>query len=140
MCLSSLCLFFYIANKKWDTFLRDYIHWWRIGLVNWVLNEAQYPVHVVRYEDLQQDTIGEVKKMLKFLNVSYEDVDVESRMNQKESLQTFHRKHDASSDFEHYTPEQKARLKKSLLKVVQEAEACNKSSTLRLDKYLTFFQ
>ena len=108
--------------------------------MNWVLNEAQYPVHVVRYEDLQQDTIGEVKKMLKFLNVSYEDVDVESRMNQKESLQTFHRKHDASSDFEHYTPEQTARLKKSLLKAVKEAEACNKSSTLGLDEYLTFFQ
>ena len=70
----------------------------------------------------------------------YEDVDVESRMNQKESLQTFHRKHDASSDFEHYTPEQKARLKKSLLKVVKEAEACNKSSTLKLDEYLNFFQ
>ena len=88
----------------------------------------------MRYEDLQQDTAGEVIKMLRFLNISYSEVDVESKL--KEDFGTFHRKHDPSSEYDHYTLKQKDTVKTALLKAVKLAEAYNKSGLLRLDEYL----
>ena len=107
-------------------------------LQNWVISEIQHPVHVVRYEDLQQDTVGEVERMLNFLNVSYNKLDMESKL--KEDFGTFHRKHDPSSENEHYTPEQREVVRRALAKAITMAKAHNKSSLLRLDDYLTSVQ
>ena len=136
--LFSLSSFLYTANKEWDHFLHDYVHWWRIRLQKWVIHETRHPVHVVRYEDLQQDTVGEVVKMLNFLNVSYNTLDVESKL--KEDFGAFHRKHDPGSEPEHYTVEQKSLIRTALEAASTEAKAHNKSSLLRLDEYLISFQ
>ena len=92
----------------------------------------------MRYEDLQQDTVGEVVKMLNFLNVSYNTLDVESKL--KEDFGIFHRKHNPGSEPEHYTVEQKRLIRTALEAANTEAKAHNKSSLLRLDEYLTSFQ
>ena len=90
----------------------------------------------MRYEDLQQDTVGEVERMLNFLNVSYNKLDVESKL--KEDFGAFHRKH--ASENEHYTPEQREVVRRALAKANTMAKTHNKSGLLRLDNYLASVQ
>ena len=121
------------ATKDWDTFLHEYIYGWQYRLVNWVLKEEQHPVHVVRYEDLQQDTVSELKKMLNFLNISYNDTDIKLRL--KDGYDRPHN-HD---DFERYSSEQKEFTKSILMATISLMESSS-IHVLKLHEYLTSFQ
>ena len=83
----SICRFFGIpidaavecmANKDWiigggDDFAYQTVSSWSNHVATWV-GEKEFPVHVVRYEDLQTDAAKELTEVLEFLE---EDVDSE---------------------------------------------------------------
>ncbi len=127
-------LIIHAGIPKWDKFVHAYLDSWTKKVINWVINNTQHPLHVVRYEDLQQNTTGEVKRILDFLKVSYEDQELERCLNV--DFDTFHRKHVSDSDFEPYTPKQKDDLKAILRTTITAAEAMGKSDVLRLHEYL----
>ena len=97
-----------------------------------MIDQDQYPVHVLRYEDLKNNTLQELLKTLDFLRVSYDPETVASRL--KEDYSEFYRHH-GEDDFKHYSDEQKLLLESTLQDMMEAAERTGKSSLLRLNEY-----
>ena len=75
-------------------------------LLSWVINSTEHhPTLVVRYEDVKQNTIREVKRMLDFLQFPYREEVMEERL--EKDFSKFRRKHRGS--FEHFTTQQRER-------------------------------
>ena len=119
---------------EWNTFVSEYAKGWKARIINWVLNEDERPVHVVRYEDLKKDTATEVAKMLDFLGIEYTNrQDIYQRICQ--GYTEFKRIHTASDDFEHFTQEERYIIGSAIKDVLIAAKAVNKSHILRLEEY-----
>ena len=127
------------AVPEWDHFLHKYMISWMLRLRNWVTDSMQQrrPVHVVRYEDLINDTVKEVGRMLDFLNVNYNKEDLRNKL--REDFTVFKREH-SSDNFEHYSPQQKLHMKSVLQEAIRMAEQGNKTEILRLHEYLDSFE
>ncbi len=89
---------------------------------------------VVRYEELKQDPVKEVGRMLSFLHLDLSPEDLSQRL--KADFTTFRRPHSEQSDFEHYTDEQKLLMRSFLQCAIQLAQEGNKTNVLKLDEYL----
>ena len=127
----------YVAEGKgWDSFLHKHMKDWSARLHQWVINQDKHPVHILHYEYLKQDTVGEIEKTLDFMNVSYDSDTLRSKLIVDYS--EFQRPHD-SKDFEHYSLEQKEFLRSVLLEVKGAAERASKANLLPLDKYMPSF-
>ena len=107
---------------------------WTLRLHQWVIDQDTYSVHILRYEDLKNNTVEEVKRVLDFLNVYYNSDTLADVL--KEDYSEFHRPH-SGDNFEHYSVEQKEWLKHLLLETMEAAEKAGKSKLLRLDEYLS---
>ena len=104
-------------------------------MVTWVINNnaKKHPVHVVRYEDLQKDTVGEVERILDFLKFRYTHEDVVERL--KEGYREFQRSHN-HTDFQHFSETQRGNLRRTLMETWDLAKRSGKSELLRLDDYI----
>ena len=79
---------------------------WRDGITNWFINNSHYPLLVVKYESLRNDTYTQVQRMLEFLNTEYNTEKVkEAITNFSNSM--FHRRHTSAEKFQHFTDQQK---------------------------------
>ena len=107
-----------------------YMKEWRTRLQQWVIDQDTHPVHVMRYEDLKQDTVIEIEKTLKFLNVSYDSNTLKKQLS--EGYSEFRRPH-SSDNF------QKKFMMSVLSDLNEAAEKTNKSHLLRLSEYLYSF-
>ena len=122
------------VDKDWNDFIQKYLKQWKIRLDNWVFNNHDHPVHVVSYEDLQRDAVGEVEKILDFLKFSYTHDDLVERL--KQDYSAFQRPHSHDTDFQHFSPEQKQYLEAALLNVVAVAERTGKSDLFHFKEYI----
>lgn len=108
---------------------------WVERLKRWVLEQTpHHPVMVMRYEDLQKDTVGEVRRMLDFLQVASENLP--QRLS--EGFTTFKRSH-GGVEFERYTSKQRLSMKSWLQRAVHLANERNMSHVLKLNDYLENF-
>ena len=74
---------------------------WKCRLHQWVIDQDTYSVHILRYEDLKNNTVEEVKRVLKVYYNSDTLADV-----LKEDYSEFHCLH-SGDNLEHYSVEQK---------------------------------
>ena len=125
--------FLLLETEKWIKFSGRYFDRWKERTINWVFNNHSHPVHVVSYEDLKRDTVGEVEKILDFLRFPYSHNDLVERLRQDYTV--FQRPH-TNDDFQHFSPEQKENLRTTLLTVMARAKACGKSDLFHFDEYL----
>ena len=59
---------FFMNNLKWKKFVNDNINRWR-GYFNWMINIPKgHTILVIRYEDLKDNVITEMRKILDFLH------------------------------------------------------------------------
>ena len=86
---------------------------------------------VVMYEDLKENTVKEVKRMLEFLKQPSNDTILEELV--KKDYTTFLRSK-PKQHIELYTPSQNALINKSLMKVKQLLR--EKGSSVNIDRYL----
>lgn len=125
----------YAVSKSWEEFLHTYMDHWVNRITNWVLdNDPVHPVLVVHYEDLKQDAVREVQRMLDFLHIPFNKEDLPRIL--VADFNTFKRPHNSNSDFEHYTSAQKVHMKSTLTHVIKMTEAKNKTHLLKLNDYL----
>ncbi len=82
---------------------------------NWIIQSAKHRVLVVKFENVKLDTASEVKRMLKFLHIPYNDSQLEQKLMQ--GYRVYHRSHHGE-DFEHYTPELKKYVSKGISNIV----------------------
>ena len=113
--------------------MKEYLIDWKTRLRLWVIEQDQYPVHILRYEDLKNNTLHEIEKTLDFLGVFYDHETVADRI--KKDYSEFQRPH-KTDNFEHYSPQQKLLLSRTLLDTMAAAERAGKSSLLRLNEYI----
>ena len=118
---------------EWDEFLHGYMEQWQAMLQNWVLESKNQAVHVVRYEDLQQDVPAEIAKVLRFLKIPFNAEELPLRL--KNDFTTFKRKH-TGDDFDHYTDDQSDYIRAVLEDTIKLSQAANMSDILRIDEYL----
>lgn len=137
ICVILSSLMYYADGEPWDSFLHRYMKYWKKRLEYWVLTQDTYPVHVLRYEDLQKDTLGEVRKVLDFLNVSYNPNVLAARL--MEDYSEFHRQH-GKERFEPYSLEQKQMLRSVISETIELAERKRKAQLLHLNEYLFSIQ
>ena len=62
------------------------------------------PIHVLKFEDLKADTVGEMKKLTDFLGFSFTEKEVADRL--EVGFSKFYRNHTA--EFSHFTPVQES--------------------------------
>ena len=108
---------------------------WKVRTENWVLNndDQKHKVHVVSYEDLQRDTVGEVEKILDFLHFPYNHEELVERL--RDDFTTFRRPH-SNDGFQHFSPEQKELLRKTITELNATATAVAKANLFHFDEYL----
>ena len=109
-----------------------YMKDWSTRLHQWVINQDKYPVHILHYEDLRQDFVEEIEKVLIFLNVAYDSDTLKSKLS--EDYTEYRRPHH-SDEFEHFSEKQKELVRSFMLDVNNAADRVNKSSLLRLEEY-----
>lgn len=110
-----------------------YMKDWSTRLHLWVINQDKYPVHILRYEDLRQDFVGEIEKVLIFLNMAYDSDALKSKLG---ADYTEYRRPHHSDEFEHFSEKQRELVRSVVLDVNNAADRVNKSSLLRLDEYM----
>ena len=92
-------------NEDWDRYIRVKGKRWRDHVSGWIIAGKDNPFHIVRYEDLKNNTVKEMKKVLDFLGFSHiSETDIEERLG--EGYNAFYRNH--KDNFGHYTEEQKS--------------------------------
>lgn len=101
-------------NDGWTKMVKRETENWEQMVNHLVIKSFSQPVLVVRYEDVKEDAVREVKKMLEFLKFTdISDKDVETRL--KTDFQNFYRNHTYS--FDHYTSEQKQYVNNAIRRV-----------------------
>jgi hypothetical protein len=121
------------GSKEWVEFVERYLDRWKERTINWVLMNKRHPVHVVSYEDLQNDTVREVEKILDFLHFPYSHEDLIQRL--RVNFTTFQRPH-MNDGFQHFSPEQKERLRLTLKTTISTAKKSGKEHLFHFNEYL----
>lgn len=107
--------------------LKVYTRWFTSAITN------KIPLLVVRYEDIKQDKVGQVEKMLEFLNFEYAHNDISDKI--QEDFTLFRRGH-YQDQFEHYTDKQKRLINYNILKAVKELNGYDVNNSFRLEEYV----
>ena len=101
---------------------------------NWIVINRHHPVLVVMYEDLKQNALHEVLRMLEFLKVPHSMDIVEQRL--AAGFNSFQRSHH-KDDFEHYTHEQQDFVKEAVISTSKLLEDNHLTHILQLQNYVT---
>ena len=121
------------GSKEWVEFVERYLDRWKERTINWVLMNKRHPVHVVSYEDLQNDTVREVEKILDFLHFPYSHEDLIQRL--RVNFTTFRRPH-MNDGFQHFSPEQKERLRLNITQLMAATKTAGKADLFLFSRYL----
>ena len=126
-----MLVFVAVDNKSWNNTVLQMIQSWRSQVLSWCCGVKAHPILFVHYEDMKADRIREVKRMLTFLGVPYEEGEL--RRSLVEDFSQFQRsKH---VDFDPYTPEQRAYARKVIEGMIKEVRK-SIGDSLGLEMYL----
>lgn len=128
-----MLLFFYQETDEWIRFSGKYIDRWKERTINWVLDDHRRPVHVVSYEDLKNNTVKEVEKILDFLKYPYNHNELVEKLSQ--DFNEFRRSH-TQDDFPHFNSEQKQKLRSTLESITSIAKSSGKIDLFHFYEYL----
>ena len=102
---------------------------WFVKSVNF-----SHPIMVVRYEDIKEDHIGQIERMLKFLEFPFDKTELKVKLHRE--FEAFKRPH--KEEFEYYTPEQKKYVNTILLDTIKILTQHNMEQFFKLEDYLDF--
>lgn len=108
-----------------------YIEYWKNIILEWVIKwSPTSPILVVMYEDILNDTVGELTKMLNYLDCH---VDFE-RIKAAVHLSRFKRRH--TMKFQHFTEDQINFLNQVIEEMEQALSDAGKTHILSVQHYL----
>lgn len=106
---------------------------WERTVLAWVSDNHNHPVLVVKYEDLKNNTVAELRKMLDFLQVPYSLSRLQYVVGRGYSM--YKRKHD--EEFDHYTVDQRDTVRSAIERVARTLEEHNLLGKANVSSYLT---
>ena len=119
-------------NKLWSDFVVKQVNRWKIMLKNWLMNNEDHPVLVVKYESLVNDSFTQSKRILDFLNVSYSPIHIKKKLNN--GTHGFQRKH--SDDFDHFTPSQRSYVQSVVIQTIKLLQERGLDDVIDIRDYL----
>ena len=139
--LPSALIMWYISlttgeNEKWDTFLYGIVPRWQKTIVKWFVESIDFrkPILVVRYEDLKNDNLAQVERILNFIHFPFAKEVVEKRL--QEDYGVFRRSHSGEDGFEHYTPSQQEMVNLMLFETIGVLKEHKVENLFNLHEYL----
>ena len=105
---------------------------WKEFFSGWVLNTAGRQVLVVRYEDLLEDTITEVRRILHYLKVPFSKEHLQSL--KKAGFEQFHRKH--NNNFDYFTRKQRLHIYNVVVQTIKMLAKDNNGKIFGIKGYL----
>ena len=115
MCITtSECTFFNMChclctkgkNTEWESLIHKQAKRWKSMINNLVISRPRtHPLLVVKYEDLKEDAVKQIERILDFLDMHISKSELLQRLQQK-SFREYLRNHSAIAHFEPYTPSQ----------------------------------
>ena len=87
-------------NPAWDREVKSKFHLWKVHVTQW-LKKTNFPVLIVGFDNLRNDTYTELKRMLDFLGYPYSKENILCAI--KSHSERFHRKH--TKDSHVFSPE-----------------------------------
>ena len=110
---------------------------WKNTLLQWFgsARRFNYPLLVVRYEDLKQDKVEQVTRMLDFLHQVYNRTELAAKL--EAHIDDFHRKHSPDDHYDHFTGAQRAYIISLIEDTMNRLKSMHISSEeLKLKEYL----
>ena len=101
-------------NSEWEAEVKRRSRIWKTHIKEW-LNVKEFPLLIVVYENLENNTYTELKRMLDFLEYPYSEDDISCAV--KTRSENFHRWH--TKDIHPYSPE----LQQIILGEIKEVDA-----------------
>lgn len=122
------------SNRDWNRFLLLMCNRWYNLYTRWFASavENNVPILVVRYEDIKQNKVLEIEKMLKFLRFEVSHYVVMDKLH--DDFEVFHRSH--SDMFEHYTEVQQKKVNNIILKADRFLKSYDRKNLFLLREYL----
>ena len=107
------------SNKQWNDFVFENAPKWK-AMIDYYFksDDRAYDRLCVTYEDLKRDVLSEVRRMLDFLHVEYNESELRGRL-QERAFSIFHRSH--RRVFEHFTHEQKTFVNSIILETLMDS-------------------
>lgn len=123
-------------NEKWDTFLYGIVPRWQKTIVKWFVESIDFrkPILVVRYEDLKNDNLAQVERILNFIHFPFAKEVIEKRL--QEDYGVFRRSHSGEDGFEHYTPSQQEMVNLMLFETIGVLKEHKVENLFNLHEYL----
>ena len=96
--------------------MKDRTERWKAHVSGWVISGRSNPFLIVRYEDLKQNTVREVLRMVEFLGFKglFTEASIQDKLG--DGYNGFYRNH--QDNFEHFTSDQKALIEKTVRETV----------------------
>lgn len=116
----------------WDSFVQLQMTRWQDVIKNWFLFNTEYPVLVVTYEALKNDTCAQVSRILDFLNIGYDTEVLKERLDT--SVNTFLRKKHPQ-EFQHFTKQQRVYVSNLLKDISSLLSISDIAHILNVEQY-----
>ena len=96
-------VFYTGENPNWAEYVVRMSDRWKYHVCGWLLNGRNNPIHIVKFEDMQNDVLLEMSKIILFFGgTKMSEQDIASRI--KAGYNQFYRNH--TDTFNHFTPNQ----------------------------------
>ena len=113
-------------------FIEDEAPKWSAMISNYLIKDSPHRVICVVFENLEKDLIGEVKRMLDFLKISYTDEEIRRQLQQ--DFTTFKRRR--KKVFSHYTYHQRLFINSIIRSTMSLLEGTYIATQIPLHSYL----
>lgn len=129
-----MCTFFLTGNNSnWKKFAHNIGNRWQKTIIKW--STSNHSVLVVKYEDLEKDSLSQVVRMLDFLNQDYNRTELAAKL--EGGFTDFQRSHGDS--YEHYTEDQKREVNAMIMETVNILKAHNLDHLFPISDYIQSF-
>ena len=120
-------------HEGWNAHVEEKGKRWSDHITGWIISGKDNPFHIVQYEDLKNDTVKEMKKVMDFLGFSHlSEADIAERLDQ--GYNNFYRNH--KDDFVHFTEEQKAFVHEQVVNTINTLKEYGLENVFPIYKYL----
>ena len=123
------------TNNEWERLVYEMGERWKKTLLKWWGSAHQHNISVlvVRYEDLKEDKVEQVSRMLDFLHHDYNRTELATRL--EAGFDEFHRQHTAD-DYDHYTQDQRTYVKSVITSTAEQLKLMGGDELLWIYDYL----
>lgn len=124
--------FFAGNNSDWKEFVSNISIRWQKTIIKWSSSSSNHhSVLVVHYEDVKNDSLAQVERILDFLKQNYDRTEL--RIKVEDGFGGVQRQH--RDEYEHYTRDQKISINEMIMKTIHTLQLHKLDHLFRIKEY-----